>query len=103
MFCTKCGKKLYDGDSFCAYCGAKVREELMFKTETKAPTRTTRYDEVVFNPPFKAEAERRTQHISEEANLYRSGNYSSVTVQTEKGEFSITISRKKEEENQNGN
>ena len=72
MFCTKCGKKLYDGDSFCAYCGAKVREELMFKTETKAPTRTPRYDEVVFNPPFKAEAERRTQHISEEANLYSS-------------------------------
>ncbi len=70
MLCTKCGKKLYDGDSFCAYCGAKVREELMFKTETKAPTRTTGYDEVVFNPPFKAEAERRTQHIYEETNAY---------------------------------
>ena len=47
MFCTKCGKKLYDGDSFCAYCGAKVREELMFKTETKPKTRTTGLDEFV--------------------------------------------------------
>ena len=70
MFCTKCGKKLYDGDSFCAYCGAKVREELMFKTETKPKTRTTGLDEVVFNPPFKAEAERRTQGIEEQTNPY---------------------------------
>ena len=72
MFCTKCGKKLYDGDSFCAYCGAKVREELMFKTETKAPEKTTSYDDVVFNPPFKMEAKRRTQSIEEEMNPYSS-------------------------------
>lgn len=70
MFCTKCGKKLYDGDSFCAYCGAKVREELMFKTETKPKARTTGLDDVVFNPPFKAEAERRTKGIEEQTNPY---------------------------------
>lgn len=72
MFCTKCGKKLFDGDAFCGYCGAKVREELMFKTETTTPARTTRYDEVIFNPPFKAEASRRTQHIEEEMKPYSS-------------------------------
>lgn len=72
MFCTKCGKKLFDGDSYCGYCGAKVREELMFKTETKPQPRITAYDEVVFNPPFKAEAQRRTQHIEEETKPYSS-------------------------------
>ena len=72
MFCTKCGKKLFDGDSYCGYCGAKVREELMFKTETKTQSRITAYDEVVFNPPFKAEAQRRTQHIEEETKPYSS-------------------------------
>ena len=45
MFCTKCGKELYDGDKFCAYCGAAVREPKLAK-----------YDDVVFNPPFKIEA-----------------------------------------------
>lgn len=52
MFCTKCGKELYDGDRFCAHCGAEVRE----------PKRA-RYDDVVFNPPFKLEAEKRTEEI----------------------------------------
>lgn len=52
MFCTKCGKELYDGDRFCAHCGAAVRE-----------ARRARYDDVVFNPPFKIEAERRTEEI----------------------------------------
>ena len=52
MFCTNCGKKLYEGDRFCAYCGTKVREE-----EPKAR------QEIVFNPPFRAEAERRTSEI----------------------------------------
>ncbi|MBQ4649303.1 MAG: zinc ribbon domain-containing protein [Firmicutes bacterium] len=52
MFCTKCGKELYDGDRFCAHCGAEVRE-----------TRRSRYDDVVFNPPFKVEAQRRTEEI----------------------------------------
>lgn len=70
MFCTKCGKKLYDGDSFCAYCGAKVREELMFKTEPKTPTRSAKFEEVVFNPPFKTEANRRTHDFEEQANSY---------------------------------
>ncbi len=65
MFCTKCGKKLHEGDIFCAHCGTKVREDLLFKSEVKPAPRSTRYDDVVFNPPFKAEAERRTQHIEE--------------------------------------
>lgn len=52
MFCTNCGKKLHDGDRFCGYCGTKVRVE-----EPKIK------QEVVFNPPFKVEAERRTSEI----------------------------------------
>ena len=52
MFCTNCGKKLYEGDRFCAYCGTKVREE-----EPKSR------QEIVFNPPFRAEAERGPSEI----------------------------------------
>ncbi|MBR5230596.1 MAG: zinc-ribbon domain-containing protein [Firmicutes bacterium] len=52
MFCTKCGKELHDDDRFCAYCGAAVRE-----------VKRARYDDVVFNPPFRAEAQRRTEEI----------------------------------------
>jgi len=54
MFCTNCGKKIYDGDRFCAHCGTKVRGE-----EAPKPQR----QEIVFNPPFKVEAERRTTEI----------------------------------------
>lgn len=52
MFCTKCGKELYPGDRFCAYCGAEVRNR-----------EKPKYEEVVFNPPFKLEAEKKTQEI----------------------------------------
>lgn len=52
MFCTKCGKELYEGDKFCAFCGAEVRNH--------APSKN---DEVVFNPPFKIEAQRKTEEI----------------------------------------
>ncbi len=52
MFCTKCGKELHDGDRFCAHCGAEVRE-----------AKHSRYDDVVFNPPFRMEAQRRTEEI----------------------------------------
>jgi len=52
MFCTKCGKELHDGDRFCAHCGAEVRE-----------TKHSKYDDVVFNPPFRMEAQRRTEEI----------------------------------------
>ena len=52
MFCTKCGKELYPGDRFCAYCGAEVRNREKPKQE-----------EIVFNPPFKIEAEKKTQEI----------------------------------------
>ncbi len=66
MFCTKCGKPLHDGDKFCAHCGAKVREE----GRQEAPAGQSRYEEVVFNPPFRAEAERRTRQISDEVSKY---------------------------------
>lgn len=69
MFCTKCGKKLYDGDSFCAYCGAKVREELMFKTEAKPKEEKAKYEEVVFNPPFRFESEERTKTTAKESQV----------------------------------
>lgn len=52
MYCTKCGKKLQDGDRFCANCGAEVRK-----------TDNIESDDVVFNPPFKIEAQRRTEEI----------------------------------------
>ena len=52
MFCTKCGKELYPGDRFCAYCGAEVRNREKPKQEG-----------IVFNPPFKIEAEKKTQEI----------------------------------------
>lgn len=52
MFCTKCGKELYEGDKFCAFCGAEVRSHT-----------ASRNDEVVFNPPFKIEAQRKTEEI----------------------------------------
>ncbi len=52
MFCTKCGKELYEGDRFCAFCGAEVRNRIPSKN-----------DEVVFNPPFKIEAQKKTEEI----------------------------------------
>ena len=55
MFCTKCGNPLHDGDKFCAHCGAKVREDI-----AREASNSQKYEEVVFNPPFRQEAERRT-------------------------------------------
>ena len=55
MFCTNCGKKLYDGDRFCAHCGTRARAE--------APEIKPVSQDIVFNPPFKTEAERRTSEI----------------------------------------
>ena len=52
MFCTKCGKELFEDDKFCAYCGAEVRVRP-----------TSKAAEVVFNPPFKIEAQKRTEEI----------------------------------------
>ena len=52
MFCTKCGKELHDGDRFCGNCGAEVRA-----------AKHSKYDDVVFNPPFRMEAQRRTEEI----------------------------------------
>lgn len=64
MFCTKCGKELHKGDNFCAYCGNKVRPDVAFEKNT------SRYSEVVFNPPFKVEAQRKTEEIAEGFNGY---------------------------------
>ena len=55
MFCTNCGKKVYDGDKFCANCGTKVRKD--------APEPKPVSSDIVFNPPFKVEAEKRTSEI----------------------------------------
>ncbi len=55
MFCTNCGKKVYDGDKFCANCGTKVRKDT---PEVKPVSH-----DIVFNPPFKVEAEKRTSEI----------------------------------------
>ena len=55
MFCTNCGKKLHDGDKFCANCGTKVRKDT---PEIKPVS-----NDIVFNPPFKVEAEKRTSEI----------------------------------------
>ena len=52
MFCTKCGKELYEGDRFCGFCGAEVRNRIASKN-----------DEIVFNPPFKLEAQKKTEEI----------------------------------------
>lgn len=68
MFCTKCGKQLHEGDVFCAHCGKKVRENLFYEAGTGA----SRYEEVVFNPPFRAEAERRTRELTGEEKPYSS-------------------------------
>jgi len=54
MYCTKCGKELYPGDRFCAHCGSEVRA-----------ARPTVYDDIVFNPPFREEARRRTEEITD--------------------------------------
>ena len=62
MYCTKCGKELYPDDRFCAYCGAEVRNR-----EKPKP----KYEDIVFNPPFKIEAEKKTREIlQEEGKLY---------------------------------
>lgn len=61
MFCTKCGNPLHDGDKFCAHCGAKVREDI-----AREASDSQKYEEVVFNPPFRQEAERRTKQLTEE-------------------------------------
>lgn len=60
MFCTKCGKELYEGDRFCAFCGAEVRSRSASKN-----------DNIVFNPPFKLEAQKKTEEILKAAEERR--------------------------------
>ena len=52
MFCTKCGNELHPNDKFCAKCGAEVRGG-----------GDQKYGNVVFNPPFRMEADKRTAQI----------------------------------------
>ncbi|MCI8608304.1 MAG: zinc-ribbon domain-containing protein [Firmicutes bacterium] len=67
MFCTKCGNELHEGDRFCNKCGEKVREDMNQDVNEQAGENTqSEYQEVVFSPPFKIEAERRTAEISRE-------------------------------------
>ncbi len=54
MFCTNCGKELKPGDRFCANCGCEVKA---------SQTEKRQYDNVVFNPPFRMEADKRTAQI----------------------------------------
>jgi hypothetical protein len=83
MFCTKCGKELYDEDFFCAYCGTKSRKEDLHDEEKKSvenvdekkpvenseekifvensdekfSVENVENNNVIFNPPFKNEVE----------------------------------------------
>ena len=54
MFCTNCGKELKPNDRFCANCGCEVKG---------SQSDSRKYDNVVFNPPFRMEAEKRTAQI----------------------------------------
>ena len=54
MFCTNCGKELNPGDRFCANCGCEIKA---------SQTEKRKYDNVVFNPPFRMEADKRTAQI----------------------------------------
>ena len=62
MFCTKCGKELNSGDRFCAHCGAETKQN---------EPQLHRYEDVVFNPPFRIEAERKTAEIMKEREEFR--------------------------------
>ncbi len=65
MFCTKCGKQLHDEDIFCAHCGNRVRAE-----EPKETVTDSRYSDIVFNPPFKLEAQQRVEEFAENDQQY---------------------------------
>ncbi len=54
MFCTNCGKELNPGDRFCANCGCEIKA---------SQSEQRKYDNVVFNPPFRKEADKRTAQI----------------------------------------
>ena len=54
MFCTKCGRELNPRDRFCAHCGTEV---------TQGKGEQGKYENVVFNPPFRMEAEKKTAQI----------------------------------------
>ncbi len=53
MFCTNCGKEIKPNDKFCANCGAPVNQG----------SQGGRYDNVVFNPPFRKEADKKSSEI----------------------------------------
>lgn len=88
MYCTKCGKKLQDGDRFCANCGAEVRKPKEMVS-----------DDIVFNPPFKLEAQRRTEEIlkSTEAQEQQKPKQETVDFAWNLDGFPSTQPRKTEE------
>lgn len=55
MFCNNCGKELNKDDRFCSRCGSKVQLEEKIE-----------FEEVVFNPPFKLEAESAGEELHQE-------------------------------------
>lgn len=75
MFCTKCGKELNPSDRFCAYCGSETRQN---------EPQMYRYDDVVFNPPFRIEAERKTAEILKEREEFRGFSEAGVDAPAEK-------------------
>ena len=62
MFCTKCGRELKPNDRFCAHCGTEV---------TQPQDAQNKYDNVVFNPPFRMEAEKKTAQILKNREDFR--------------------------------
>ena len=62
MFCTNCGKELKPNDRFCANCGCEVKG---------SQTESRKYDNVVFNPPFRMEAEKKTAQILRNREEFR--------------------------------
>ena len=55
MFCTKCGNQVLSSDRFCSKCGAEIKR---IRSQAEHS-----YDDDVFDPPFKREAERKTEEI----------------------------------------
>lgn len=58
MYCTSCGNLLKEEDKFCSNCGQKVIQK------------ENSYEEVIFSPPFRVEAEHITTKEPEEKRAH---------------------------------
>ena len=65
MFCTKCGKQVHKDNMFCAHCGNRI-----LPIEENSQRRADDYANIIFNPPFKIEAERKTEQIKNDLKKY---------------------------------